>query len=102
MKILHALVAAAALLPTMNALASPELARQRLCMSCHAVDRKVIGPAFQDVARRYAADPAAAARLARVIAEGGRGNWGTLPMPANPRVTPEEAQRLAAWVLTHK
>jgi len=88
---------------TFSAQANPELAKRNLCMSCHDVDKKQIGPAFKDVAARYANQKdAAAAKLADKIMHGGSGAWGAVPMPANPKVTPEEARQLANWVLTLK
>jgi cytochrome c len=85
----------AAATPTM---ASPELAAKRNCMGCHATDAKRVGPAFRDVAAKYAGQPSAAARLATKIRLGGAGAWGQVPMPANP-VNPDEALMLATWVL---
>ena len=81
------------------ALANPDLARAKLCLGCHAIDKKQVGPALKDVAARYAGQPAAAAKLAEKIVQGGSGAWGVVPMPANPRVSPEEAKQLANWVL---
>lgn len=82
--------------------ASPELARAKLCMGCHAVDRKMVGPSFKAIAERYAGQAGAQARLEQKIIHGGSGAWGAVPMPANPRVTPDEARQLAAWVLSVK
>lgn len=96
------LLAAAAVMHASYALASPELARDKVCMGCHAVDRKLIGPSFKDVAARYAGQPDAVARLSERIVKGGSGAWGVVPMPANPRIKPEEAQQLATWVLSFK
>jgi cytochrome c len=79
--------------------ATPQLAQEMRCMNCHALDRKLVGPSFRDVARRYAQQPQAQARLAEKIVKGGAGAWGPVPMAANPHVKPEDAQRLAAWVL---
>jgi cytochrome c len=78
-----------------------ELARAKKCMNCHAVDQKLVGPAFKSVAARYADDHEAEARLATKIREGGAGSWGVVPMPANA-ITQAEAQRLAHWVLMQK
>lgn len=69
------------------------------CTACHAVDRKVLGPAFRDVAKKYASDPGAAARLAAKIKAGGQGNWGNVPMPPNPALSEKDLQALASWVL---
>jgi cytochrome c len=82
--------------------ASPELAQSRICMGCHGVAEKKIGPSFKDIAARYAGQNNAAARLAEKIRNGGSGAWGVLPMPANPKVTPDEARQLANWVLSTK
>ena len=78
------------------------LAQSKNCLGCHAIDRKVVGPAFRDVAAKYAGDAGATARLAAKIQVGGAGVWGPLPMPANGQVSEAEAQQLAAWVLTLK
>ena len=85
-----------------SAQASPELAQSSRCLACHQVDRKVVGPAFREVARRYAGRPEAAALLARKIREGGSGAWGAVPMAANPHVSEADAKRLAQWVLSLK
>ena len=82
--------------------ASPELAQASRCMACHQIDRKVVGPAFREVGRRYAGRADAAAYLARKIREGGSGAWGAVPMAANPHVSEADAKRLAQWVLTLK
>jgi len=80
--------------------ADAELARQRLCLGCHDLAAKRVGPPFQAIAARYAGQKDAAPRLAQAIRQGSANVWGPVPMPANPRVTPDEAQRLAAWVLS--
>lgn len=97
-----ALLCAAAWLATAPAAASQELAQSRICLGCHGVAEKKLGPSFRDVATRYAGQKDAVARLAEKIRKGGSGAWGQVPMPANPKVTPEEARQLAAWVLTLK
>lgn len=78
------------------------LAQAKSCMGCHAMDRKVVGPAFKDVAVKYAGDLGAQARLAAKIQAGGAGVWGQVPMPANEQVSDAEAAELAAWVLNLK
>ena len=75
------------------------LARSRSCMACHAVDRKVVGPAFKAVAAKYAGRPEMVDTLAKKIRLGGGGVWGPVPMPANPQVNEADAKLLAAWVL---
>jgi cytochrome c len=82
--------------------ASPELAKARNCMNCHGLDRKIVGPAFKDVAARYAGKADAVPMLAAKIVKGGGGAWGPVPMAANPGVSAEDARKLAAWVLTVK
>jgi cytochrome c len=81
------------------ALANKELAQSKNCLACHAVDNKVVGPAFKDVAAKYAGNKAAPAMLATKIMAGGGGVWGAVPMPANPQVKPDEAKQLVDWIL---
>ena len=83
-----------------SALASPELAKQKNCLACHAVDKKLVGPSYKDVAAKYKGDKDAVAKLAKKIREGGVGVWGQVPMPANPAVNEQEALTLAKWVLS--
>ena len=78
------------------------MAQAKNCLGCHAVDRKVVGPAFKDVAAKYAGDSGAAAQLAAKIQAGGAGVWRPVPMPTNGQVSETEAAQLAAWVLTLK
>ena len=78
------------------------LAQQKNCMSCHSVTRPFMGPALHDVAARYAGREDAATYLKRKILDGSTGVWGTVPMPANTQLTPDQAATLAAWVLTLK
>lgn len=93
------------LLTTLSAMADPAdlaLATSKNCMSCHAVERKVLGPAFKDVAAKYKDDKGAVDMLATKIMKGGSGVWGPVPMPANKQVSDAEAKKLAAWVLSAK
>ena len=87
---------------TMPAMADQALATAKNCMACHAVDKKLVGPAYKEVAKKYAADKTAADKLASKIIKGGSGVWGAVPMPANPQVNEAEAKKLAAWVLSQK
>ena len=82
-------------------LADEALAKAKNCMSCHAVDKKLVGPSYKDVAAKYKGDAGAAEVLAAKVKAGGKGVWGQIPMPPN-NVTPEEAKKLATWVLTQK
>jgi len=78
------------------------LARAKNCMSCHTAERKVIGPAFKDIATRYRDQKGAAEVLATKILKGGSGVWGAVPMPANTQVSDADARKLATWILqTH-
>jgi cytochrome c len=81
------------------ALANADLAKAKNCLACHAADKKVVGPSYKEVAAKYAADKDAVAKPSKKIREGGVGNWGQIPMPANPQVSEAEAQTLAKWVL---
>ena len=85
-----------------SALADEALAKSKNCMACHAVDKKLVGPSYKDVAKKYGADAKAVDALAEKIVKGGSGVWGAIPMPANPQVSAAEAKKLAAWVLSNK
>ncbi len=82
-------------------LADEALAKAKNCRSCHAVDKKLVGPSYKDVAAKYKGDAGAAEALATKIKAGGKGVWGQIPMPPN-NVTPDEAKKLATWVLSQK
>ena len=97
---LFALIAAASV--SAPVLADQALATAKNCMACHALDKKLVGPSYKDVAAKYASDKTAADKLATKIQKGGAGVWGPVPMPANPQVSEAEAKKLAAWVLTVK
>lgn len=80
--------------------ADQALAQKNACMSCHGVDKKIVGPAFKEVAAKYKDDKGAAARLAEVVKKGGKGNWGQVPMPPNPQVKDEDLHKIIAWILS--
>lgn len=84
------------------ALADLALATAKNCLACHTVDKKLVGPAYKDVAAKYKGDKAAAAKLAAKVMAGGVGVWGPIPMPANPQVNAAEAKKLVDWVLSLK
>jgi cytochrome c len=71
-------------------------------VACHAVDKKLIGPAYKDIAAKYASDKDAVTRLAKKVRAGGVGVWGQIPMPANPQVSDDDAITLVTWVLSAK
>ena len=94
-------------LAALAALSAPALADQALataknCMACHALDKKLVGPAYKEVAAKYSGQKDAVDRLAAKIMKGGAGVWGPVPMPANAQVNEAEAKRLATWVMTQK
>lgn len=97
-----ALIAALAAVVAAPAFANADLAQKKSCLACHATDKKLVGPAYKDVAAKYAGQKDAAAKLADKIQKGGVGAWGQVPMPANPQVNAEEAKQLATWVLSIK
>jgi cytochrome c len=74
-----------------------ELAGKNACMGCHAVDKKLVGPAYKDVAAKYKGMDAA--KLAASIKAGGSGKWGAVPMPAQAALNDADAKVLAEWVL---
>ncbi|HZX32499.1 MAG TPA: c-type cytochrome [Rhodocyclaceae bacterium] len=96
-----AALASVMLLAAGQATADEALAKAKNCMSCHAIGSKLVGPAYKDVAAKYAGDAGAAARLAAKVKAGGKGVWGEIPMPPN-NVTDDEAAKLVAWVLSQK
>ena len=82
------------------AMADQALAAAKNCMACHAVDKKLVGPSYKDVAKKYAGQKDAVDKLANKITKGGSGAWGVIPMPANPQVTEVDAKKLAGWVMS--
>jgi cytochrome c len=82
--------------------ADQALAQAKNCMACHAVDKKLVGPSYTEISKKYAGQKDAVARLATKIIKGGAGAWGAVPMPANPQVSEAEAQRLVNWILAQK
>lgn len=84
------------------AFANAELAKSKNCMACHAVNNKVVGPAYKDVAAKYAGQAGAEDKLTQKVLKGGSGVWGAVPMPANTQVTEAEARTLVKWVLSLK
>ena len=97
---LFAFVAAAAL--AVPALADQALATKNNCMACHSVDKKLVGPAFKDVAKKYAGQKDAEAMLITKVNKGGSGVWGAIPMPANSQLKEADAKTLVTWILALK
>ncbi len=84
-----------------QAMADEALAKAKNCMACHAIDKKIVGPAYKDVAAKYKGDAGAVDKLAAKVKAGGKGVWGEIPMPPN-NVTPDEAKKLVTWILSQK
>lgn len=101
MKAVYVAMIAAGLVMAGQAQADEALAKAKNCMACHAVDKKLVGPAYKDVAAKYKGDAKAPATLAAKVKSGGKGNWGEVPMPPN-NVTDDEAKKLVAWVLAQR
>jgi cytochrome c len=101
-KLLPALLVAFAGTAAVPAFAQVDLAQKKNCLACHAVDKKVLGPAYKDVAAKYAGQKDAVDKLAAKVMKGGTGVWGNIPMPANPQVNEAEAKQLVTWILTLK
>jgi cytochrome c len=89
----------AASLSATPALANLDLAKKYACTACHAVDKKMVGPSYQDVAKKYAGQKDAVDQLAASIRKGGVGKWGQIPMPAQPGPSDADIKALAEWVL---
>lgn len=102
MKFIPVLIVALAGVAAAPAFAQADLAKQKNCMACHAIDKKVVGPAFKDVAAKYAGQKDAVDKLSQKVIKGGSGVWGPVPMPANPQVNEAEAKQLVTWILSLK
>ena len=100
-RILVAVIAFGAMF-TNAAFASEQLAKEKNCLACHAIDSKLVGPAYKEVAAKYKGDKSAEDKLAQKVMKGGSGVWGQIPMPANPQVSAAEAKTLVKWVLSLK
>lgn len=90
-----------ALLTSVNCFASQELATAKGCLGCHAIDNKVVGPAYRDIAKKYAGDKTAEDKLVQKVLHGGSGVWGAVPMPGG-MATEAEAKTLVKWILGMK
>jgi cytochrome c len=102
MKSLLSLIVALSALAAAPAFANPELAQKKNCMACHAIDKKLVGPSYKDVAAKYAGQKDAVDKLAQKVIKGGAGAWGAVPMPANTQVSDAEAKQLVTWILSLK
>ena len=96
------LLSAAALLSAGAAQADEALAKAKNCLACHQIDKKIVGPSYKEVAKKYAGQKDAEAKLATKVLKGGSGVWGPVPMPPNATVKPDEATKLVKWILSLK
>jgi len=82
--------------------ADEKLAQANGCMTCHQIDKKVLGPSYKDVAAKYRGDKAAEANLFKKVKEGGKGAWGDMVMPPNAHVKDDDIKAIVKWILTQK
>ncbi len=102
MKFVFATLAAIGILVAGNTAASEKIAQSSGCMTCHAIDRKVIGPSYKEIAAKYRNDKAAEASLVKKVKAGGAGVWGAIPMPPNAHVKDDDIKAVVQWMLTLK
>jgi cytochrome c len=102
MKRLALVLAAAAIPASLPAQAQEELAKKHACLACHAVDKKLVGPAYKDVAAKYRGDASAEAKLVEKVKKGSQGTWGQVPMPPNTNVPDADVRALVKWILSQK
>ncbi len=99
MKLIATALIAAGLLTAAPAMANMDLAKKSNCMSCHTVDKKLVGPAYKDVAAKYAGKADAVKMLSEKVKKGGKGAWGEIPMPPNAAVKDADIETLVKWIL---
>lgn len=85
-----------------DAQANEALAKTSGCLACHTVDKKLIGPSYKDIAAKYRKDKGAEANLIKKVKDGGKGNWGDIPMPPNAHVKDPDIKTIVQWILTLK
>lgn len=98
MKLTIAAALAAAMLATSPARADEALAKKHNCLACHQIDKKLVGPAYKDIAKKYKGQNVAA-KLEQKVKKGGQGVWGNVPMPPNPAVPDADVKKLVDWIL---
>ena len=99
MKLIVAALISTAALVSAPAMANADLAKKSNCMSCHTVDKKLVGPSYKDVAAKYAGKADAVKTLSAKVKAGGKGNWGEVPMPPNANVKDADIETLVKWIL---
>jgi cytochrome c len=92
----------AGLAVALPAKADEAMARKYNCLACHAIDKKIVGPAYKDVAKKYAGQKDAQAKLVQKVEKGGSGVWGNIPMPPNSTVPDADVRALVKWILSLK
>lgn len=102
MKRIAIAAALAALAAAPTAFAQEALAQKSGCLACHAVDKKIVGPSYKEVANKYRADKGAEAKLVDKVKKGGQGAWGPVPMPPNTHVADADIKTLVKWILAMK
>jgi cytochrome c len=102
MKVAAYLAAAVLVAGATAAQASPgeDLVKKSGCVACHANDKKLVGPAYNDVAKKYKGDTKAPAMLAEKVKKGGSGTWGAVPMPPHPQIADADIKTMVAYVLS--
>jgi cytochrome c len=96
--VMFAAAGAVAMVPA--AMADEALAKKHNCTACHQTDKKSVGPAYKEVAKKYKGQADAVAKLSEKVKKGGSGVWGKIPMPPNANVPDAEIQKLVQWVMT--
>lgn len=99
MKIIATALIAASVMVSAPAMANLDLAKKSNCMACHTVDKKLVGPAYLDVAKKYAGDKDAVKKLSAKVKAGGKDVWGPVPMPPNAAVKDADIETLVKWIL---
>jgi len=101
-RVIAATAATLGLLLASVAQADEKIAQANGCMTCHQVDKKILGPSFKDIAAKYRGNKAAEATLAKKVKNGGSGVWGDMLMPPNAHVKDADIAALVKWVLAQK
>jgi len=101
-RLIAACATGAALTLAGAAQANEKLAQSSGCMTCHGVDKKVIGPSYKEIAAKYRSDKGAGAALVTKVKAGGKGVWGDMPMPPNAHLKDEDIKTLVVWILAQK
>ena len=99
MKVIASLLISAGLLVAAPVYANQELAKKSNCLACHSVDKKMVGPSFIDISKKYAGDKTAVKTLSAKVKTGTKGVWGQIPMPPNPNVKDADIETLVKWIL---